>query len=267
MFGLFKKKEKPAPQAESTQELGGELSHTVNEKYGPFTGEVVELSAVTGPNAFFVPAEDLQADPNGPWAALLGLTAWYEDDEPTVKGQACLVAAADERLLSHLRRMAPRDSMIQVKARKSEKENIYLMTALPTPIMDPELKAILLEQVKPVTLALEGLGEFTLSRANGLFQGELPWLDEPVSFTFAQCEGEELEQVRATALALAGRAQEWTGKAVSAAAELTGEEDLAVMAIDLSSDGTFAFWLGNENDPEAACLQGSLEGGFVPAEV
>ena len=29
----------------------------------------------------------------------------------------------------------------------------------------------------------------------------------------------------------------------------------------------FAFWLGTDTDPEAICLQGSLDQGFFPAEV
>ena len=47
MFGLFKKKEKPAAE-KPAQETGGALTHILNEKYGPFTGETVELNAITG---------------------------------------------------------------------------------------------------------------------------------------------------------------------------------------------------------------------------
>lgn len=268
MFGLFKKKEKPAPKAEPAQAPGGALNQILNEKYGPFTDETVELSAVTGPIAFSVPDGDAQANPDGPWGALLGLTAWYEDDGPTQQGNACLVAATDARLLAHLRRLAPRDGIIQVNARKSEKDNFYLMTSLPTPIMDPELKAILLEQVKPVVWNVDGLGEFTLSRSTGLFQGEMDWLEETVQLTFSKSEEAAFARVKATALALQANAQVWTDQALAAAAELAEEgEALSVLAIDLSDDGTFAFWLGNEDDPEAVCLQGSLEGGLVPAEV
>ena len=89
MFGLFKKKEKPAAE-KPAQETGGALTHILNEKYGPFTGETVELNAITGAIPFGVNPEDAEANPNGPWPALLGLTAWYEDDGPTEQGKAVL---------------------------------------------------------------------------------------------------------------------------------------------------------------------------------
>ena len=138
MFNLFKKKA-PEPEKEAAPSPNRQLV----EKYGPFAEETVELSAVTGSIGFGVLPQDAEGNPDGPWAAVLPLTAWYEDDEPVTQGKARLVAVADRRLLAHLQRMAPRDSIIQVKARPSQQENTYLMTDLPSRFMDPELKAIL----------------------------------------------------------------------------------------------------------------------------
>lgn len=266
MFGLFKKKE--APKAEPKTEQAAEVNHGIAEAYGPFASEVLELSAVTGPFPFGVPEEDVKAQPEGPWCALLPLTAWYENDDPVVQGSAKLVAVADKRLLAHLRRMAPKDAMIQVKARKSQQENVYLMTALPEPVMDPELKAILLKQVQPVVTEVEGLGEFTLDRSSGVYRGDVEWLEEEIQLTFQKGSEEEMAAVRAAALSLLENAQSWTDRALEAAADQYDGEDgpLTLLAIDLVSDGTFAFWLGTDTDPEAVCLQGSLSEGFFPAE-
>ena len=275
IFGLFKKKEKPVtetpvtetPAAEQpAQSTGSEFNHTLVEKYGPFTGGEVELNAVTGPIPFGVAPSEMEANPNGPWPALLGLTAWYEDDGETQEGQALLVAAADNRLLSHLREMAPRNGMIQVKARKSERKNVYLMTALPTPVMDPELKTILLKQLEPVTINPDGLGEFTLDRTSNLFQGELDWVNgESILLSFPKCREEQLEQIFAAARFLSANADSWNTRVMEQAVRHT-EEEISISALDLSNDGEMSFWLGNDEDPEFLCLRATPEGGFLPVE-
>ena len=270
IFGLFKKKEKPVaetPAAEKpAQSVGSEFTHILNEKYGPFVGEELELNAVTGPIPFGVAPSEMEANPEGPWTALLGLTAWYEDDGPTQEGQALLVAAADNRLLSHLREMAPRNGMIQVKVRKSERQNIYLMRALPTPVMDPELKAILLKQLQPVTITPEGLGEFTLDRTSNLFQGELAWANgENILLSFPKCREEQMERIFAAARFLSANADSWNAR-VTEQAVLHTEEEISISALDLSTDGEMSFWLGNDEDPESLCLRATPEGGFLPVE-
>ena len=265
MFGLFKKKEKPAAE-KPAQENTGELTHILNEKYGPFTGETVELNAITGAIPFGVTPEAMEQSPDGPWPAMLGLTAWYEDDGPTQQGKALLVAAADTRLLLHLRRLAPRDCMIQVKARKSERENTYLMLDLPAPVMDASLKPILLKQMEPITVTPEGLGEFTLDRSSNLYQGDLDWLDgEVIQCSFPNGEPEQLESIFDTARALCANAAHWNALALEQAA-LQTEEEVSVTAVDLSAEGELSFWLGNEDDPEAVCLSATLDGGFLPVE-
>ena len=265
MFGLFKKKEKPAAE-KPAQENTGELNHILNEKYGPFTGETVELNAITGAIPFGVKPEDAEANPNGPWPALLGLTAWYEDDGPTEQGKAVLVAAADPRLLAHLRRLAPRDCMIQVKARKSERANTYLMLDLPNPVMDAALKPLLLKQLEPITITPEGLGEFTLDRTSNTFQGDLNWLeDEVIQFSFPNCEEEQKQTIFAAARALSARAAEWNALVLKQAA-LQTDEEVSLTAVDLTEEGEMTFWLGNEDDPEAVCLRATPDGGFLSVE-
>ena len=262
MFGLFKKKEKPAEKP--AQASAGEFNHILNEKFGPFTGETVELNAITGAIPFGVSPEAMEQSPNGPWPAMLGLTAWYEDDGPTMQGKAVLVAAADTRLLAHLRQRAPRDCMIQVKARKSERENTYLMLDLPNPVMDAALKPILLQQLEPITITPEGLDEFTLDRSSNLYQGDLDWVDDEV----IQCsfpDSEEMEPIFATLRTLCANAAHWNALALEQAA-LQTEDEVAVTALDLSPEGELSFWLGNEDDPEAVCLSATLDGGFLPVE-
>ena len=262
MFNLFKKKQ-PDPAKEAAPSPNRHLV----EKYGPFGEETVELSAVTGSIGFGVLPEDAEDNPDGPWAAVLPLTAWYEDDEPVVQGKAKLVAVADSRLLAHLRSMAPRDSIIQVKARPSQQENTYLMTELPGRFMDPELKAILLEQVKPVTVELEELGEFAYDRTGGLFRGTVAWLDSEIQLALTADNEEALRAMVPTAQSLLEQAEERDRLALEAAIPQWEEEGSPILsAIDLNPDGTFAFWLGNDEDPEAICLQGSLTGGFFPME-
>ena len=265
IFGLFKKKEKPAAE-KPAQENTGALNHILTEKYGPFTDEIVELNAVTGAIPFGVAPADMEQSPEGPWAALLGLTAWYEDDGPTEQGKAVLVAAADSRLLAHLRNMAPRNNMIQVKARKSEREGVYLMLDLPNPVMDAALKPILLKQLEPVTINPEGLGEFTLDRTSNTFLGDLAWLEgDTIQFSFPNCDPEQQEAIFAAARSLSARAAAWNTRVLEQAAEQT-DEAVALTAVDLTEEGEMTFWLGNEDDPESVCLRATPEGGFLPVE-
>ena len=176
MFPFFKKKEaKAAPAAEVPADpapRSDALSLQLSELCGPFQNEEFDLSAVTGAMGFSaLPRTD--GNPDGPWLVALPLTAWSERDDPIVRGKSRLYATADAKLLTHLRRMAPRDSMIQVRVKKNFEGNAYLMQALPTPIMDPELKAILLEQVKEVSMDVDGLGHFILDRSTGFYLGEI----------------------------------------------------------------------------------------------
>lgn len=261
MFGLFKKKESPAPKTEEVTSVNQDLA----EHFGPFEGGSIELSAVTGSVGFGIPSQEHEARPQGPWCAVLGLTAWYEEDQPIQQGTARLVAVTDQRLLAHLRSMAPRDSMIQVKVRRSRQANTYLMLDLPAPIMDPELKEILIRQIQPVVREVEGLGTFSMDRTAGIFRGDVAWDNEEgeIQLTFAKGTEEEMDASIALARTLTENAPVWNEKALTAAAPVLEEEGpLWLTAIDLLEEGRFVFWMGSESDPEAVCLEGTLESGL-----
>ena len=281
MFSFFKKKEtkpeKPSQTASAADAPARDevLTRQLDELCGSFSGQTIELSAVTGPIGFTaLPRPDESQD--GPWLIVLPLTAWYEDDGEIMQGKARLYATADAKLLAHLRRMAPRDGIIQVDVRKGEKDNTYLMQALPTPFMDPELKAILLEQVKEVTVEADGLGHFVLDRSTGFFLGEVDWLGEvlPMSYPDAP-EQADISAAQETGRALLTDAQNWNDKAMLAgenAYRAAYPEDdsvptLEISSIDLGPDGSFTFWFGSEDVAEPLCAQGTLaRGNFFPPD-
>ncbi|MFR6186161.1 MAG: hypothetical protein ACLUJG_11950 [Lawsonibacter sp.] len=64
-----------------------------------------------------------------------------------------------------LRQRAGPTSSSSFRARRSEDGTRLLLLDLPEPGFDPELKAILDEQKKPVTFWVDGLGTFALNRA------------------------------------------------------------------------------------------------------
>ena len=79
-----------------------------------------------------------------------------------------------------LRQRARPDFIIRFRARRSEDGTRLLLLDLPEPGFDPELKAILDEQKKPVTFWVDGLGTFALNRALGWFEAEADWLGSPI---------------------------------------------------------------------------------------
>lgn len=279
MFPFFKKKEaKAAPAAEipaDSTPRSDALSLQLSELCGPFQTEEFDLSAVTGPMNFSaLPRTD--ENPDGPWLAVLPLTAWSEGDDPVVRGKARLYATADTKLLTHLRRMAPRDSMIQVRVKKNFEGNAYLMQGLPSPIMDPELKAILLEQVKEVSMDVDGLGHFILDRSTGFYLGDVEWLGQELPMSFPQTpEAEGMTAAQELGRSLLSDAERWNEQAMQAAQDAfrfaypedEGESPVfEITSIDLGHDGTFCFWFGNEELPEPLCAQGSVSEGFFPAD-
>ena len=72
--------------------------------------------------------------------------------------------------MEYLRQRVPRDFILKCRARLSLDGSRLLMLELPQPGFDPDLKAILDEQKKPVTFWAEGLGTFALNRALGGFE-------------------------------------------------------------------------------------------------
>lgn len=282
MFPFFKKKEaKPEPSTPVVETPVDEtprsdvLTTQLFELCGTFAGEEFDLSAVTGPLGFSaLPRPDESME--GPWLVCLPLTAWSEGDEPVVRGKARLYATADAKLLTHLRRMAPRDSMIQVRVKKNIHGDAYLMQALPSPIMDPELKAILLEQVKEVSMDVDGLGHFILDRSTGFFLGDVQWLEQELQMSFPHLpDTDAMAAAQEMGRALLSNADVWNEKAMQAAQEAfrnacpEDEGELPVFeisSVDLGDDNTFCFWFGSEELPEPLCAQGNLTDGFFPAD-
>lgn len=279
MFSFFKKKEtkpeKTTQAAPNSAPARDEvLTRQLDELCGSFSVETIQLCAVTGPIGFTaLPRPDESKD--GPWLIVLPLTAWYEDDGDVVQGKARLYATADTKLLTHLRRMAPRDGIIQVDVRKGEKDNTYLMQALPTPFMDPELKAILLEQVKEVTEDADGLGHFVLDRSTGFFLGDVDWLGEDLPMSYSDApDRADISAAQETGRTLLANAQSWNDKAMLAGENAFRaaypDEDvpaLEISSVDLGPDGSFTFWFGSEDVAEPLCAQGTLaQGDFFPPD-
>ena len=116
-------------------------------------------------------------------------------------------------------------------------------------------------------MELEGLGEFTYDRTGGLFRGSVSWLDSEIQLALTADNEEALRAMVPCAQSLLERAEERDRLALEAAlAQWEEDGQPALSAIDLNPDGTFAFWLGDDNDPEAICLQGSLAEGFFSME-
>ena len=287
MFGLFKKKESPKPENAPARE-GGEALRTLGEQFLP---DEITILAVTGANGFGGRREE----GSQLWTASMGLTAWKEEDsqEPACRNEARLVALADDKLLAYLRRRAMPDSIIQVKVRPSQDNSAFLLTELPQPVVDPELKAILEEQKKPVSFWESGLGTFVLNRSVGWFEAEADWLGRTIRLDFDQ------EENRADCLThfhtLMERQQEWDQKVRAFAAEqllelandweqdaagneerepeeITAERFMERMepdAVQMSETGAFEFWF-NDGDlfwGHAIHVTGTLDGGLESAQM
>ena len=135
MFKLFGKKEEERERPVSTASRHPEAA-ALSAQFGR---EEFDILAVTGANSF-----GGEREPEAEyWTATLPITAWREDDGPIHQEETCLVALADDKVLAYLRRVAPRDSIIQARVRQSLVDDRFLLVGRPTPMMDRELKAIL----------------------------------------------------------------------------------------------------------------------------
>lgn len=274
MFKLFGKKAAPEPERPA-QAKSPELQAFAQA----FLPEEFELLGVTG--AGIVGGEKLPGSQL--YTAEIGLTAWMEEEGEVVRSSARLVALADEKLLDYLRRRVPRNFILQVRVRPDrEDESRFLMTGLPEPAFDPELKAILEEQKKPVTFDDADFGQFTLERQANWFQCEADWLDQPIQLVFDR--EEDREGALAAARALFEKKEEWDRRLREFAAEklsgaahwaqdgrpLTREQfarRLEAESVQVWADGRFEFWF---HDAEmfwshAVRVEGTLEGGPADA--
>lgn len=214
MFGLFKKKkETPKPVAEEPQKQ--EQAPEIKAFAENFPGEETDILAVTGPGAF-------DQDPvgeSGLWKISIPLTAWMDEYTKELKqGDARLEAVIDRTLLDYLLERIPRNFIITATVCPNADSTRFRMTDLPKPGFDPDLKAILDEQKKPITLDVEGLGTFTLSRAMGWFQAVVDWMGAEVSMTFDQTE-DTLDSAQDTARTLASDQKIWDERVRAFAAE------------------------------------------------
>ncbi len=277
MFGLFKKKEKP--QEKKNVDAHGEEMRAFAAQFLP---EELTILAVTGAGGFA--GEKREGDEL--FTAGAGLTAWMEEDgEEIRRGEFRLVTKADETLVGFLQQRLPRDFIIKCRVRPHADGKLFMLANLPEPGFDPDLKAILDEQKKPVTEEIEGLGAFVLNRGVGVLQREIDWLGAPVQL----CLDREADREKWTAAAHAllddmarwdEQARELAAEKVleeanEAVAELDGEEvtreefleGLEPETIDLSEDGSFQLLY---NDGGLFCgrfvrLTGSVETGLTDA--
>lgn len=112
MFGFFKKKSGEIP--EEQERLQKAAAREAERKEAPaipeelralgqkFLPEEFSILAVTGAGGF----GGSRPQENGPWLAVLELTAWKEEDseEPAHREKTQLVALADDKLMDYLRR-------------------------------------------------------------------------------------------------------------------------------------------------------------------
>lgn len=281
MFKLFGKKKPeadretgPAPKGRNPE------AAALAAQFGP---EEFDILAVTGARGF---GGERLPDTEY-WTATLPLTAWREGDGPIHREDVCLVALADDTLLEYLRRRAPQDSVIQARVRQGLEDDRFLLVGLPTPMMDPELKAILNEQVKEVSTWIDGLGTFVLNRSVNWFQADVEWLDQSIQLTFdrdadqAGCirtaralmadqagwDGRVRAFASGELLSLINEAQEDAeGDAEAAPAPVTEEqfmERMELESIQVCEEGRFEFWFsdGDLFLDRAVRVSGSLTGG------
>jgi len=258
MFGLFKKK-KEEPQQETVQSQKENQSQEFKAFAADFLPEETDIVAVTAPTPF----SSKPVGETGLFKVALSLTAWMDEyTHELQQGEGRLEAMVERTLLEYLLTRVPGNFIITATVRPSEDGKRFMMTDLPKPGFDPDLKAILEEQKKPVTLEVENLGTFTLSRTLGWFESSVDWGDSEVSLTFDQAE-ETREGAQDTARALLAEQDRWDERIRAYAAEtlldkangllaedeeadtLSSEEFLEQLALDsvfAAPDGAFEFW-------------------------
>lgn len=299
MFGFFKKKSGEIP--EEQERLQKAAAREAERKEAPaipeelralgqkFLPEEFSILAVTGAGGF----GGSRPQENGPWLAVLELTAWKEEDsdQPAHREKTQLVALADDKLMDYLRRRVRGDSVFQIMVRPSEDGKQFLMTELPQPEIDPEMKAILEEQKKPVSTWVPDLGTFVLNRSVNWFEAEITWLDRPARLDIDREEDWDacVEQAKAlmadqkswdekvrsfAADQLLEQANDWAQDAAEGEEpeEITREqfmERLELDAVQISADGRFEFWF-NDGDlfwGHAIHVTGSLDQGPEMAQM
>ena len=299
MFGFFKKKSGEVPEEqerlqkaaarEAERKEAAAIPEELRALGQKFLPEEFSILAVTGAGGF----GGSRPQENGPWLAVLELTAWKEEDsdQPAYREKTQLVALADDKLMEYLRRRVRGDSVFQIMVRPSEDGKQFLMTELPQPEIDPEMKAILEEQKKPVSIWVPELGTFTLNRLVNWFEAEVEWLGQPARLDIDREEDWDacVEQAKAlmadqkgwdekvrsfAAQELLDQANDWAQDAAEGEEpeEITREqfmERLELDAVQISAGGRFEFWF-NDGDlfwGHAIHVTGSLDQGPEMAQM
>ncbi|MBO5918346.1 MAG: DUF2262 domain-containing protein [Oscillospiraceae bacterium] len=153
-----------------------------------FEAQEMTLVAVTGMQG----ASHTRENEDELWTVRVPLTAWMDAFDAVVHHQpASLEILADDRLLGYLLQRLPRNFILKAKVRPALEGDAFQLVDMPEPGFDPELKAILDEQVKPVVLDGGALGKFTLNRGVDQFQAEVKWLERPVLLVFDRGQEEQ----------------------------------------------------------------------------
>ena len=271
MWPFGKKKEKE--HTPSAQEL------QVQEFAQNFLPEEFVLVAVTGPEGV---ASDRKEE-ESLWTLSCPLTAWMDEFDGVVStGSAVLQILADERLRDYLRHHLPGNFIIKARVRPGREEGLFQLVGMPEPGFDPELKAILDEQVTPVTLETKDLGVFTLSRSMNWFETQIDWLDQSVQLIFNQ--DEDQQDSLATARTLLSNTAGWDARLRAFAADQLlddlnhQEEDpvsrdellesLSPESIQVGPKGSFSVWFGSDLFfGQAARIMGTLDAGPADARL
>ena len=270
MWPFGKKKEKehtPSPQELQVQEFAQQ-----------FLPEEFTLVAVTGPEG----VSDERKEGEELWTLTVPLTAWMaEDDGVVTTGTALLQILADERLRDYLRHHLPGNFIIKARVRPGKEDNVFQLVGMPEPGFDPELKAVLDEQVKPVTFETEDLGTFTLIRSMNWFETQVDWRDQSVQLTFNQ--GDDQQDSLTTARSLLADTEGWDARLRDLAADrlrdsvndssedepVSREElrdSLTPETILVAPRGEFTAWYGSDLFfGRAARITGTLPQGPIEA--
>ena len=271
MWPFGKKKEKehtPSPEELQVQAFAQ-----------AFLPEEFVLVAVTGPEGT---ASDRKED-EPLWTLSCPLTAWMDEDDGVVNtGSASLQILADDRLRDYLRHHLPGNFIIKARVRPGREDGLFQLVGMPEPGFDPELKAVLGEQVKPITLETEDLGTFTLVRHLNWFERQIDWLDQNVQLTFNQ--DEDQQDSLSTARTLLSDTEGWDARLRTFAADrlldaVNGQgeapvsrdellERLCAETVQTGPGGTFTLWYGSDLFiGQAARITGTLEGGPTGAQL
>ncbi len=251
-FGKKKEKAAPPPQAEQNERVQEFAKNFLPEEF-----ELTALTAATGFNYI------KKAENDGLSVAGTGLVAWLRDGEEEIhQEESALLTLADDRLMAYLQSHVPRNFIIKANVRASKDGKSFQLVGMPEPGFDPDLKALLEERKKPVTLDGGDLGTFTLNRTAGWFDADLDWNGVAARLIFDATE--QAAPCLDTARALLADTAGWDEKIRAFAAEklypavlplaeeggeeLTEEELAQQLDPDflmVRGDGSFELWYGD----------------------